>query len=431
MKSFVKVLGRLISFVKHMGKASVRNQKKFTRAYDLYILYLFLFGAEVLSAQTTTCPTPPKKYSLDTIRSVEQYTEVFSSRKLIDEHYCYTVISNVNVVDVEQGKTLPGMFVVLDHEKIWKITNNKDSIPKFPKGKCVLHVEGSSKYLLPGLCDMHVHYGCNATERFNYLLNGVTTVRNVGGSTVHREEQFLLGSNKLIGPDLYTTTTAITKSNFKKIDSLIALPDWIYFNYFSQDKIDSVLKTINTSNHKISVDFHGEHPKQIFPPGTVFEQISEAGDLLASLNNPAYWFISRFYNPVNDNFRLVSTSYTDLVKKKINQFSIGTETGSSQTNFARSDKLVLKEMQFLESIGVPRIDVIRTATVNAGRMCYESSTLPFGLVKEGYRANLILLSADPLMNLENFRKITGLFSRGTWISGVDMAEMRKFLGLSE
>jgi len=391
----------------------------------------FLLFASLMANAQTTCPTPAKKYSLDTIGSVAQYTEVVSSRKLADEHYCYTIIANVNVVDVEQGITLAGRYVVLDHDRIRKITDNKDSIPKFPKNKCVLYVEGSGKYLSPGLCDMHVHYGCMAGERFAYLLNGVTTVRNAGGTQFHREEQLLLERNRLLGPDLLTTTTAITKYNYPKLDSLMTVPGWIYFNYNSVEKIDSVLMRIAGTNCKISVDLIGTHPKTGFPNGTVFERTSESTELLLQRNDPGFWYISRFYHPNTDLVTSIQPGFADQVKQRISQFCIGSETGSENVRYGQPGELVLHEMRFLEEAGVARADVIRVATLNAGRMGQNFSPVPFGLIKEGYRANLILLSGDPFQDLGNFKKITGLFSRGSWISGADMVEMRKFLHLPE
>jgi cytosine/adenosine deaminase-related metal-dependent hydrolase len=47
-------------------------------------------------------------------------------------------------------------------------------------------VDGSGKYLMPGLADMHVHYW-DTGEFALYLANGVTLVRNMFGAPLHLE----------------------------------------------------------------------------------------------------------------------------------------------------------------------------------------------------------------------------------------------------
>ncbi|WP_126973861.1 amidohydrolase family protein [Gynurincola endophyticus] len=65
-----------------------------------------------------------------------------------------TYITNVAVADVALQKILPGMTVVIDKELITAIQPvNKI---KIPAGATV--IDGSGKYLLPGLTDAHIHF---------------------------------------------------------------------------------------------------------------------------------------------------------------------------------------------------------------------------------------------------------------------------------
>jgi len=87
-----------------------------------------------------------------------------------------TIISNVNVIDVVYGKTITGQDVIIEGTKIKNI---------IPHGEFKLQanqlVNGESKYLIPGLWDMHVHTG-NADIFFPlYIANGITGVRDTGG----------------------------------------------------------------------------------------------------------------------------------------------------------------------------------------------------------------------------------------------------------
>lgn len=65
-----------------------------------------------------------------------------------------TLIKNVNVVDVEQRKILKSYNVVALDGKI--ISVEKDKMYKLPPGTEV--IDGTGKYLIPGLTDAHVHF---------------------------------------------------------------------------------------------------------------------------------------------------------------------------------------------------------------------------------------------------------------------------------
>jgi hypothetical protein len=83
------------------------------------------------------------------------------------------VIENVTIIDTNGGPSRPGMSVGIDNGQISEI---KKSI-KAPKGADV--IDGTGKFLIPGLWDMHVHIG--APEIFFPLLvaNGIAGVREM------------------------------------------------------------------------------------------------------------------------------------------------------------------------------------------------------------------------------------------------------------
>jgi len=84
-------------------------------------------------------------------------------------------IENVTVVDVVNGGVLPGMTVVIHGERIAAV---KPAAQVRPPDD-VQRVDGSGKYLIPGLWDMHVHMVTGFMEF--YLANGVTGVRVMWG----------------------------------------------------------------------------------------------------------------------------------------------------------------------------------------------------------------------------------------------------------
>lgn len=69
-------------------------------------------------------------------------------------HAQQTLISNVNLVDVKTGKIIPGQSVLINNDKIEQ-TGATNKI-KIPAG--VQTIDGSGKYLMPGMTDAHIHF---------------------------------------------------------------------------------------------------------------------------------------------------------------------------------------------------------------------------------------------------------------------------------
>jgi len=65
-----------------------------------------------------------------------------------------TYISNVTVIDVEKGKIVPGQTVTITGKLISDIGPSKKV--KIPANATV--IDGSGKFLMPGLTDAHIHF---------------------------------------------------------------------------------------------------------------------------------------------------------------------------------------------------------------------------------------------------------------------------------
>jgi imidazolonepropionase-like amidohydrolase len=94
------------------------------------------------------------------------------------------VLRDVTVVDVESGSLRPGTTVVVEGGRIARI-GSAGSITA-PRGARV--VDGTGRFLIPGLWDMHVHMafgdwfpGGKEIALPLFLANGVTGVRDMGG----------------------------------------------------------------------------------------------------------------------------------------------------------------------------------------------------------------------------------------------------------
>jgi imidazolonepropionase-like amidohydrolase len=80
----------------------------------------------------------------------------------------------------------------------------------------------------------------------------------------------------------------------------------------------------------------------------------------------------------------------------------------------------------LREIGLTPVEVLRAASINAHRLF--DPRAGSGAVREGERANLVLLEADPLADIQNISKIAGLFAQGRWLP---MAEIDRKLAEGE
>ncbi len=91
-------------------------------------------------------------------------------------------ISGVTVVPMTQPDlAVPDQTVFIDGDRIAAIVpSDSVTVPEH-----VTQIDGTGRYLIPGLADMHVHleYFDEPDVLDLFLANGITTVRNMDGST--------------------------------------------------------------------------------------------------------------------------------------------------------------------------------------------------------------------------------------------------------
>lgn len=90
-------------------------------------------------------------------------------------------------------------------------------------------------------------------------------------------------------------------------------------------------------------------------------------------------------------------------------FVIGTDAGIDENNFTHVP--VIDEMLALvEHTGMTPIDVIQAATLNSANLLNIDSSV--GSVDKGKVANLLIVGADPLGDLNNLKKVKAVFKKG-------------------
>lgn len=92
-----------------------------------------------------------------------------------------TAIEDVSVVDVINGQIIPGQTVVLERSRILAV----EPTDNVAMGEDVVVVQGSGKYLIPGLWDMHVHAVDEGLDELFlplFVATGVTGIREMWGN---------------------------------------------------------------------------------------------------------------------------------------------------------------------------------------------------------------------------------------------------------
>ena len=132
-------------------------------------------------------------------------------------------LTNVNIVDVENGKIIKKQVVIIENNRITEI------IPVTSKpglANCQI-IAADGKFLMPGMIDTHLHLFYyiknNKWEELKLafklmLANGITGIREAGAS-IYTQEMILvrdsLNKNYFPGPRIYVSGI-VTSTNLKK-----------------------------------------------------------------------------------------------------------------------------------------------------------------------------------------------------------------------
>jgi imidazolonepropionase-like amidohydrolase len=111
-------------------------------------------------------------------------------------------ITHVTIVDVSGGRSRHDMTVVIIGDRIVTV----GSSPRIRVARGSRVVDGTGRYLIPGLWDMHVHFMNTGESALPLLVaNGVTSVREMGGRIDEtRGWQAKMAAGTLVGPRIRT-----------------------------------------------------------------------------------------------------------------------------------------------------------------------------------------------------------------------------------
>ncbi|HVI47648.1 MAG TPA: amidohydrolase family protein [Chitinophaga sp.] len=210
------------------------------------------------------------------------------------------VISSVKIIDVSNGRIIPDQSIIIRNDSIIAVTGSKQA-KHYASSQIV---DGSGKYAMPGLWDMHMHFGGGdtlAAENKNflplYLAHGITTVRDCAADISLSVLQWRdsVNNGTLQGPTIFTSGPKL--EGYKSIwlgDLEIGTTAELHkaLDSLQQLKVDFVKITDNTIKPELYLEAVKEARKRGFaisghvPYVLTMQQVSAAG--LSSVEHLGY-----------------------------------------------------------------------------------------------------------------------------------------------
>lgn len=112
---------------------------------------------------------------------------------------------NVNVIAMDEDRVLENRTVIVRGDRISRI--GPAEAVEIPEEANVIDARG--KFLIPGLADMHVHFGVRIPDNelmlLAYVANGVTTIFNLNGIPSHLRLREKIRKAEILGPTMFTS----------------------------------------------------------------------------------------------------------------------------------------------------------------------------------------------------------------------------------
>lgn len=145
------------------------------------------------------------------------------AQEVADSKVKELVFVSVNVIPMETERVLFNKVVVVKNGRIHFIGDPG----KVTYGKDAQVIDGSNKYLMPGLAEMHAHVPPNddltaIKEVLTlFVAGGVTTIRGMLGHPFHIGIRKSIATHELLGPRLYTSGPSFNGNSVKTVEEAI------------------------------------------------------------------------------------------------------------------------------------------------------------------------------------------------------------------
>ncbi|MBO3117103.1 amidohydrolase family protein [Winogradskyella sp. DF17] len=394
------------------------------------------------------------------------------------------------IIDTENGTVLKEKTIIVNGNLIQSIENGYVN-PNNSKDRTV---DLKSKTVMPGLIDMHVHiesetnpkkyleaYTLNEADvAFNSvklarvtLVNGFTTVRDLGGSGVNVALRNAINAGKVDGPRIYTAEKALATTGghadptngasrrlsgnpgpkegvVNGVDDAKKAVRQRYKNgadvikitatggvlsvaksgqnpQFTLEEIKAICETAKDYGFHVAAHAHGDEGMQRAIKGGV--KTIEHGTLMSDDTMELMKQYDTYLVPTISAGKFVTEKakipnyYPDLVVPKALEIGpkiqetfaraykkgVGIAFGTDAGVFYHGDNG--KEFRYMVEAGMPAIEAIQSATTTNAMILKMENQL--GQLKKGYYADIIAVDEDPRQDITTMERVTFVMKNGT------------------
>lgn len=176
---------------------------------------------------------------------------------------------NVNVIPMTSETVLTARTVIVTDGKIVAIGDVDDT----PVPVDAVVVDGTDRFLMPGLSEMHGHVPADGADDLDrvlqlYVANGVTTVRGMLGQPSHLELRSAIQKGERLGPRLYTSGPSLNGRSVTSPERAISMVEQQHAAGYDFLKIHPGLTraefdAIATTADRVGIRFAGHVPEDV------------------------------------------------------------------------------------------------------------------------------------------------------------------------
>ncbi len=423
-----------------------------------------------------------------------------------------TAFINVNLIPMTSEAVQSARTVIVTDGEIVTIGD----VDSTPVPDDALIVDGTDRFLMPGLAEMHGHVPGGSSAELErvlhlYVVNGITTVRGMLGQPSHLELRSDIQTGDRLGPRLYTSGPSFNGRSVSSPARAISMVEQQHAAGYDFLKIHPGLTreefdAMAAAADRVGIRFAGHVPEDVGLERALAAGIATVDHLdgyMESLLRPhddPSGGLSGFFGvfiadqadatkiagiaaataeagvwnvPTDSLFRHATSSATDpddmvnwpemkympadtVARWRRAKRDILEDANYRPATAARAaalrQQLILdlhrkgaglllgsdspqifnvpgfaihRELEYLVDAGLTPLEALQTGTVNPAEFFGRSGD--FGVVQIGAEADLILLDANPLVDITNTRRIHGVMIRGRWLARVEIDNLLKKL----
>lgn len=415
-------------------------------------------------------------------------------------------ITDCNVITMTSDKVLYHQTILISNDKILKILPASQWVNK----NNITSIDGTGKYIIPALSEMHIHVNQYSNWVFPLLLSyGVTTIRVMSGNDAVLKWRDSVNNNLKIAPDIHSASQLIDGNppfwgnlhdgpvvqNADSVDQIITDQTRKGYEFIKvYNRLDPfIFKRIRSVCFEKNIKLTGHTPASLDKNDILTEQTGEIEHLsgyaryTSNIDTVSKDAVSKNSDMTHDLelANNISVNKMRIAARKTREYNIWNcptlivHGVKSDTTFCKElpdtklgqklapvlgwwkskgydlspvekrlwdfkramvkelylNKAFLlagsdspapwavpglslhQELKYMVEAGLSNYDALKTATVNPA--IWFGKNYDKGTIENGKRADLIILSANPLTDISNTQKIVSVIFKGKVIEQIE------------